>query len=133
MIRKNPLRLFLGILLGGFAGLSLTSSVLPSALSAVGMIDQLFARWALSDYAAHAVLVWAVGGWAVARAGFPRAGALILGLLGVLSGFFLSLAAFGTASAFLLTAAAAGGFYGVVGGVLLGTVLRRSEPEERHS
>ncbi|MBE0599616.1 MAG: hypothetical protein IH614_20440, partial [Desulfuromonadales bacterium] len=73
MIRKNAFRYFLGTLLGGFAGLSLTSSVLPSAFAGVGMIDQLFARWALSDYAAHTVLVWAVGGWAVARAGFPQA------------------------------------------------------------
>ncbi len=129
MIKQKWIRLTLGAILGGFAGLSLTSSVLPTIVSTLGGGDSFFIRWALSDYAAHTTLLWAVGGWSVAKVGIPRAGAVILGVVGLCSGLLLGGVALGTQATLLLTTGLGGGAYGVLGGLLLGGMLRSdSEP-----
>jgi len=120
---KKFFRLVGGVVLGGFAGLSLTSSILPGALSFGAGVDSIFARWQLSEYAAHTALVWAMGGWAVVKTGIPLGGALILGLLGLASGVLLALGTMGNDPKLLLVCAIAGGFYGCVGGLLISKVL----------
>lgn len=127
---KRTLKLVGGVILGGFAGLSLTSSVLPGALSVGAQLDNFFVRWKLSDFAAHTSLVWAVGGWAVVKTGIPRAGVLILGALGLISGVLLAVGAFGSDLKLVALSAIAGGCYGAVGGLLIGKVLGGSDPKE---
>lgn len=128
---KKILRLAGGVILGGFAGLSLTSSVLPGALSVAAQLDSFFVRWKLSDFAAHTSLVWAIGGWAVVKTGIPRAGALILGLLGLVSGALLAMGSFGNDLKLIALSALAAGFYGAIGGMLLGRVLCSSDSIRR--
>ncbi|BCR03835.1 hypothetical protein DESUT3_09040 [Desulfuromonas versatilis] len=129
MIKQKWLRFTLGILLGGFAGLSLTSSILPAAMTTFyADVDAMFVRFSLADYAAHAVLLWAAGGWAVAKVGHSLPGAIVLGIVGLVSGVFLGYAALGTDGATLIIAGAASLLYGVVGGLMLGGVLR--SPDE---
>ena len=129
MIKRKWLRLTLGTILGGLAGLSLTSSILPAAVAATGVADSFFIRYALSDYAAHTTLVWAVGGWAVAKTGYPKFGAIILGLVGTISGVLLTIAALKATAALLLIGGLTGGFYGLIGGLLLGNVLQAGPPQ----
>jgi len=129
MFRRKWLRYTIGVILGGAAGLSLTSTILPMALSAAGMGESFPIRWALADYAAHTVIAWAVGAWLVARTGTPRTGAVILGAAGLASGALLCGLAFGTEPSWLLFTAVAGGAYGTVGGLLLGHVLQTPATE----
>lgn len=124
MIKRRWVRLTLGVILGGAAGLSFNSSILPMAISTLGSTDSFFVRWALGEYAAYMTLLWAIGGWAVAKTGIPKAGAVILGIVGVASGLFLCYLALGTEMSLLLISAIAGGVYGLVGGALLGRILQ---------
>jgi hypothetical protein len=130
MIKHRWIRLTLGTVLGGFAGLSLTSSILPMVLSFMGLGEDLFFRWQLSGYAAHAALLFAVGGWAAVRTDIPMAAAAVLGVVGAIGGVVLSFWSFGSEIDFLLACGIGGGFYGFLGGLLLGTVLRSPGPQE---
>jgi hypothetical protein len=61
MFASRMVRHLVGVLFCGAAGLSLTSMVLPSVIAATGLSDALWARFSLSGYAAHAVVLWAIG------------------------------------------------------------------------
>lgn len=128
-LKRIRLRPVAATLLGGCAGLSLTSSVLPTAMTTVGLLDSFTSRWELGGYAVYSVMVWAVGGWAVQKTGSPKAGALILGLVGVSSGTLLTAFALGTDARFLATGGLAGLLYGVIGGMILASALR-NPPDE---
>jgi hypothetical protein len=127
MMRKNWVRLTIGTVLGGFAGLSLTATILPTILASISMGDSMFIRWQLADYAAHSVLVWAIGGWGVAKVGDQKAGALILGLVGLSVGALLCLGVFGSAPKILAAMTLGGAAYGAVGGLLLGRILEKPQ------
>jgi len=129
MIRNTKARLAVGAILGGCAGLSLTSSVIPTALSTLGLGDMFLTRFALSGYAAHTTLFWAAGGWAVVKIDHPIIGAGILGLVGAVSGLLLSIIALDTELVVLLSTIVVCTLYAFVGGLLLGTVLRSPAPE----
>ncbi len=127
MIKNKWIRLTAGTILGGFAGVSLNSSILPVVLTSVGFGDGFFIRWALGDYAAYSGLVWAVGGWSVAKAGFPKAGAIILGLLGIITGALLVAVTFHAQISIIVAGGVTGGVYGAIGGLLLGTILHQND------
>lgn len=91
MISKDWLRYLLGVVLGGTAGLSLTATILPLALSVAGRKEDFLVRWDLGGYAAHCVLAFAIGGWLLVRIGKSRLGPLMLGGIGILCGAALGL------------------------------------------
>jgi hypothetical protein len=124
MVRNKWLRYTIGVILGGGAGLSLTTTILPTALAAGGLGESFMIRWELADYAAHNAIAWAIGGWIIVRVGIPWMGALILGTFGLISGALLCALAIGTDLSWLLFTAVAGGAYGSIGGLLLGHVLQ---------
>ncbi|WP_432822921.1 hypothetical protein [Trichloromonas sp.] len=130
MIKKWWFRYTLGTVLGGFAGLSLSSSVLPSVVSSVVEVESFFIRYALGDYAVHAALVWAFAGWVVAKTGVPKIAPIILGAVGLGSGFLLGYVGFGIESNLIIVCGVAGGGYGVIGGLLLGNVLAAPAEED---
>ena len=130
MIKHRWIRLTLGTVLGGFAGLSLTSSILPMVLSFMGMGDSLFFRWQLGGYAAHSALLFAVGGWAAVRTDIPMAGAAVLGVVGALGGALVSIWSLGWETDLLLSCGIGGGFYGFLGGLILTTVFRSPSAQE---
>lgn len=111
-------------ILGAFAGLSLTSNVIPSALSLTGNMDSFSARWALGGFAVYSMMAWAVGGWAVQRTGDKKLGAIVLGSVGLISGLFFTGVGIGTEMNVLLTGGGAGLLYGAVGGMIIGDALR---------
>lgn len=129
MIKKRWFRLTLGVVLGGFAGLSLTTSILPMVVSTVLGIESFFVRWSLGGYAAHSTLVWAFAGWVAARTGLPRISPILFGLLGLASGFLLAYAGLGTEIKTLAICAVGAASYGVIGGLLLGSVLASPSEE----
>lgn len=127
MISKRWLRYTLGVILGGCAGLSLTATILPLALSVAGMKEDFMIRWDLGGYAAHCVLAFALGGWLIARVGRSLIGPLILGGVGILCGAALGLVVYEGVLEWTMFMAVAAGAYGTIGGLLLGHVLQKPE------
>lgn len=130
MISKKWLRYTLGLILGGAAGLSLTATILPLALSLAGLKEDFLIRWDLGGYAAHCVLAFAFGGWLIVRFGNPRISPPLLGGIGLLSGGLLGLVVYGGEPSWTAFMAVAAGAYGSIGGLLLGLVLKKPEDDE---
>lgn len=118
-------------ILGGFAGLSLTATIIPSAMSLAGVMDSFSARWAMGGYAVYSTLAWAVGGWAVQKTGDKRLGSIVLGTVGLSSGLLFSGAGIGTEPLVLMTGGGAALLYGAIGGMIIGDALRN--PPSRDS
>jgi hypothetical protein len=118
------------VILGGFAGLSLTSNIIPSALSFAGIMDSFSARWDLGGYAVYSATVWAVGGWAAQKTGDKKLGAIILGSVGLASGLLFTGAGIGTETSTLLTGGGAALLYGAVGGMIIGDALRNPPTDD---
>ena len=107
------------VFLGASAGLSLTSTVLPTVIELAGASDSFSARLELSGLAVYAIMLWGVGGWAARKAGGVLGGAIVLGLVGLISAAVFSAMALGTGAQLLLLCAAAGMAYGTFGGMLI--------------
>lgn len=114
------------VFLGGFAGLSLTTTVLPTVISTLGVADDFSARVDLAGFAVYAFMLWAVGGWAAQRAASAPAGAVILGLVGLASAAILTGIVYGAGKELLLLCGAAGLAYGAFGGMLIAVALREN-------
>jgi hypothetical protein len=117
-------------ILGGFAGLSLTTTIIPTALLAVLGMDNFLARWGLGGFAVYSMMAWAVGGWAARKTGNKVLGAIILGLVGLLSGLIFTGVGIGTEMNLLLTGGGAGLLYGAIGGLILTDALRNPYVDE---
>lgn len=117
-------------ILGGFAGLSLTANVIPSAMRLMGTMDTFSARWGLGGYAVYSIMAWAVGGWAVQRTGDKKLGAIILGTVGLVTGLAFTVAGLGTELNVVLTGGGASLLYGAIGGMIIGDALRNPPPAE---
>jgi hypothetical protein len=115
------------VFLGGFAGLSLTTTVLPEVIAMLGVTDSFSARIDLAGFAVYSFMSWAVGGWAAQRTASTQAGGVVLGLVGLVSGAIFALLGFGAVTELLLACAAAGLAYGTVGGMLIAAALRRND------
>ena len=111
------------VFLGGFAGLSLTTTILPTVISILGATDDFSARLDLAGFAVYSFLVWAVGGWAAQRTASAQAGAVILGLVGLVSAAIFAGLAYGAEKELILLCAAAGLAYGSIGGMLIAIAL----------
>lgn len=123
LFKRRNIRSFVGALLGLAAGASLTTTIIPTAVSALVGGEHFVIRYLLADYFAHTALVWAVGGWSAARFGAPLPGAVVLGALGMASGFLLALACLGKEPAVLLAAAGGAMVYGAVGGLIVSGIM----------
>ncbi len=110
--------------LGGFAGLSITSNIIPSAMEFSGLMDSFSARWGLGGFAVYSVMAWAVGGWAVQRTGSKMLGAFVLGAVGLSTGLLFTGVGLGTETNILLAGGGAALLYGAVGGMIIGDALR---------
>jgi len=117
-------------LLGGLAGLSLISNVIPSAMEFTGSMDSFTARWDLGGYAVYSVMAWAVGGWAVQKTGSKMLGAIILGFVGLTSGLVFTANGIGTQMNVLLTGGGVALLYGAIGGLIIGDALRNPPAED---
>lgn len=125
-IRLRPVG---AVFLGGFAGLSLTSTILPTVISVLGVTDDFSARIDLAGLAVYSFMVWAVGGWAARRVS-PQSGAVVLGLMGSLSAAIFAGLTYGADNELLmllLLCAAAGLAYGTFGGMLIAMALGDKE------
>lgn len=112
------------VILGGFAGLSIISNIMPSAMQYTGVMDSFSARWGLGGYAVYSVMAWAVGGWAAQKTGSKKLGAIILGTVGLLTGLIFTGAGLGTEISMLLTGGGASLLYGAIGGMIIADALR---------
>lgn len=115
------------VILGGFAGLSLTTTILPTVISILGATDDFSARLDLAGFAVYSFLVWAVGGWAAQRRASAQGGAVILGLLGSGSAAIFAGLAYGAEKELVLLCAAAGLAYGSIGGMLIAMALGEND------
>lgn len=117
--------------LGACAGLSLTASVLPTVISFLEVTDSFSARFDLAGFAVYAVMLWAVGGWAAQRTSNALGGAIVLGLVGLVSSVVFIGLAYGAVQEMLLFGGAGGLAYGALGGMLIATAL--AEVKETNS
>ena len=131
-IKGIRLRSVGAVLLGSFAGLSFNSTIIPTVMSTVGVIDEFSARWAVAGYAVYSVMVWAVGGWAARKIGNPTVGGFILGAVGLINGVVLTGMAIGTDTKGLLFGGGAGLLYGAIGGMIITSALG-SDPQRPES
>jgi len=118
------------IILSSFAGLSLTTTIIPTAMTSVVGMETFSARWALGGFAVYSMMAWAVGGWAVQRTGDKWLGAIILGFVGLVTGLVFTGVGIGTELNLLLTGGGAGLLYGAVGGMIVGDALRSPAVDE---
>lgn len=109
--------------LGSFAGLSLTTTIIPTALTTMVGLDTFSARWGLGGFAVYSMMAWAVGGWAAQRTGNKWLGAIILGVVGLATGLLFTAVGIGSAMTLLLTGGGAGLLYGSIGGMILADAL----------
>lgn len=109
--------------LGGCAGLSLTTTILPEVISALGIADSFSARIDLAGFAVYAVMLWAVGGWAAQKTASSLGGAAVLGLVGAISAAIFAGMTYGADMTMILFDGAAGLAYGAVGGLLIASAL----------
>lgn len=117
-------------ILSSFAGLSLTTTIIPSAMTMMVGMDSFSARWDLGGFAVYSMMAWAVGGWAVQRTGNKWLGALILGFVGLFTGLLFTGVGIGMQANLLLTGGGAGLLYGAVGGLIIGDALRSPDVDE---
>ena len=117
-------------LISSFAGLSLTTTIIPTAMETLVGIDTFSARWALGGFAVYSMMAWAVGGWAVQRTGDKRLGAIILGFVGLVTGLVFTGVGIGTESNVLMTGGGAALLYGAIGGLIIGDALRSPVVDE---
>lgn len=130
MIRNIHLRRLLGLLLGGFAGISLCLSILPMVIQMIGAGDQTAVAFRLGSYFPYVALIWAAGGWSVTRTAAPLAGALTMAVVGLVSGLMLAYFGLAPEPRLLMAGAFAGLLYGFLGGLILGRILSAPPPAE---
>jgi hypothetical protein len=118
-------------LLSSFAGLSLTTTIIPSAISFTGIMDDFSARWALGGFAVYSMMAWAVGGWAAQKTGSRLLGAIILGFVGLTTGLLFTGVGIGTDTNILLTGGGAALLYGAIGGMIIADALR-NPPQDKN-
>lgn len=123
-LKKIRLRSVGAVFLGATAGVSFNSTILPTAISSLGLVDEFSARWELGGFAVYTLMVWAVGAWTARRTGSTALGGAVLGVVGLVSGALLAGAAFGTGFNFLLAGGGSGLIYGGIGGMLVANSLR---------
>lgn len=129
-IMSIKLRAVGATILCSFAGLSLTTTIIPTAMSTFVGMDTFSARWALGGFAVYSMMAWAVGGWAVQRTGNKWFGALILGFVGLVTGLVFTSVGIGAELRVLVTGGGAALLYGAVGGMIVGDALRSPYVDE---
>jgi hypothetical protein len=123
-IMSSKLRAIGATLLGSMAGLSLTTTIIPTALTTMLGMDSFSARWGLGGFAVYSMMAWAVGGWAAQKTGSKILGAIILGLVGLATGLLFTGVGLGSETDLLLTGGGAALLYGAVGGLIIADALR---------
>jgi hypothetical protein len=129
-IKSIRLRSVGAVLLGGCAGLSLNSTILPLVMANLGVLDEFSVRWAVGGYAVYQIMVWAVGGWAARKTANPLLGSVILGFVGLVSGALVTGVAVDAGIKALLAGGAAGLVYGAIGGMLIAYTLGGEKPAD---
>lgn len=117
------------VFLGSCAGLSLTTTILPSVIEIMGAIDSFSARLDLAGFAVYAVMIWGVGGWAAKRTASILGGGIVLGLVGLISAALFTGLAYGAGTQLLLLCAFVGMLYGAIGGMLIAAALVEPKTE----
>ena len=129
-IMSIKLRAVGATIIGSFAGLSLTTTIIPTAMETLVGIDTYAARWELGGFAVYSMMAWAVGGWAVQRSGDKWLGAIILGFVGLVTGALFAGVGIGTNMNVLVAGGGAALLYGAVGGMIIGDALRSRPVDE---
>lgn len=133
MIRNPRIRFLLAFGLAGLAGMSFCVSLLPLTLYQAGIGDEMVLTRIFSGWLLPVMAVWSVGGWGLTRVPRQVAGALVLGLAGVLTGLVLGGGALHPSPKILGVSALTGLVYGFLGGLIIHRVAAAPRPEEAAS
>lgn len=119
-MQRSGLRTITGFFFGGFAGLSLTTAIIPLVMSNFFNLYSIDLLLSVRGFGIPLAIAWAVGGAVIGWYGGVRVGGTILGGLGLLSGIILGIFALGGDTAMVATCGLAGLAYGGIGGLILG-------------
>lgn len=111
------------VFLGGCAGLSLLTTILPSLIEIARVTDSFSARLELAGFAVYAIMIWGVGGWAAKRTAHILGGGIVMGLAGLGSAALFTGIVYGANTQLVLLCAAGGMAYGAIGGMLIAAAL----------
>lgn len=128
---RSILRILIGVIMGGFAGLSFATAVVPIVVGQMFDVYSVDLLLGVQDLALPLAVGWIVLAAIIAWQGGAWFGALVLGLGGALSGFILGQFGLGGDSSLVMVAALAGLIYGGIGGMIIGRALPivLSEPQ----
>ena len=131
-MQKNGFKLIIGFFFCLFAGLSLTTAVIPMVMSNVFDMYSMDLLLAVRGYSIPLALLWGAGGVFIAwQSSTTAKGAVTLGACGLVSGLVLGMFALAGSLAVIATAIGAGLIYGAIGGAILGkafsTIMNNSE------
>ena len=125
-MQRSGLRMITGLFFGGFAGLSLTTAIIPLVMSNFFNLYSIDLLLAVRGFGIPLAVAWAIGGAAIGWFGGVRFGGAVLGGLGLLSGIILGAFALGGDVALVAASALAGLAYGGIGGLILGRAFPKS-------
>jgi hypothetical protein len=107
----------------------MTNTIFPVLLGRLLETIPLTVLMNTRDAGLPIALLWAVGGGVVGWLGGPRTGAAIIGLCGLITGYWLSAVAAGGDLSLITWSSLVGLLYGVPGGLIMGRVFPKPAME----
>lgn len=123
MMQRSILRVFFGVCIGAFAGISLTTGILPFVIAKFFEITSFEVMIEVRNFTLAVSLLWAIGGGIVGWYGGAQLGGIIIGLCGIISGFILGAFALDGNLLQITIGILSGLIYGVFGGLIVGQVF----------
>jgi hypothetical protein len=129
MMQRSIWRVLLGALVTAMGGLGMTNSIFPLLLVRLMEEIPLDILINIRDTGPQMALLWAMGGAMVGWLGGTRSGALIMGLCGGLTGYWLGAVAAKGDPQLIVWGTVIGLLYGIPGGLVMGRVFPRTVSE----
>lgn len=123
MMERSFFRTLLGVSIGAFGGISLTTGVYPFVIAKWFQINSFEVMFEIRGFVILMALLWALGGGMLGWYGGLRNGIGILGLCGALTGFVLGTFAIKGELPLIMVGLLAGLIYGAVAGLIIGWVF----------
>lgn len=119
-MHRSLLRVMAGLMIGGLAGLSLATAIIPLVIGKFFNLYSIDLMLAVRGYGLSVAVLLAICGGLVGWFGGALTGALLLGGGGAIAGFILGAFAIGGDATLILLSTLTGLIYGGLGGLIVG-------------
>ncbi len=130
MMQRSMLRVLFGFAIGGFAGISMATGILPFVIGQLTELTSFEVLIFVRTFTLSVALLWAIGGGMIGWYGGLQMGTIILGVCGILGGLILGAFAMSGDAFVIAVSILTGLIYGGLGGALFGRIFPESLPEE---